>query len=60
MTIEVRQMVIRSSVSPDASQPATSPADAASLVEALERMRAEIIAECREIVRGVMTANRER
>ena len=60
MTIEVRQMVIRSSVSSDARQQTASPADAASLAEALERMRAEIIAECREIVRGVVTASRER
>lgn len=58
MTIEVRQMVIRSSVDLD-RRPAGS-ADPQAQRALLERMKAEILAECREWLGERLKEERER
>ena len=58
MTIEVRQMVIRSSV--DARRDAAAPADVQRTAESLVRMKAEILSECRELLREKMQDSQER
>lgn len=57
MTIEVRQVLIRSQVGVRA--PAQAPGGAAQARE-LERARAQILAECRAYVRELLRAARER
>lgn len=58
MTIEVRQMVIRSSVEtrPQASQPLDERRTAATL----ERLKGEILTECKEWLRERLQDGRER
>ena len=58
MTIEVRQLVIRSSV--DSRQKAPAPPDFEPSAEALERMKSEILSECRELLREKLQDGRER
>lgn len=58
MTIEVRQMVIRSTVdSNEHPEPAHSEEAAAT---DLERIKAEILAECMEMLRERLQDSRER
>lgn len=56
MTIEVRQIVIRSSVGEEA--PPAPPSDAA--IEALERMKRELLAECRALLESMQSQRQER
>ncbi len=58
MTIEVRQMVIRSTVDP--SSRGAPPADPQAQRLALERVKAEILAECRRMLREQREADNER
>lgn len=57
MTIEVRQLVIRSQVGMRA--PTQAPGSAA-LARELERAKAQILAECKAYVRQQLKAARER
>ena len=58
MTIEVRQMVIRSSV--DSPQKSSALQEEEPSAEPLEQLKAEILAECRELLRETLEAGRER
>ncbi|MFM9969260.1 MAG: DUF5908 family protein [Burkholderiales bacterium] len=58
MTIEVRQMVIRSSV--DTRKEGAAPAAGEPSVEVLEQMKAEILAQCRELLREKLRDRDER
>jgi len=60
MTIEVRQLVIRSQVGVRAAAPAPGGASAGALSREIERMRAQILAECKAYVREQLKAARER
>lgn len=57
MTIEVRQLLIRSQVGVRASEPAPG---SAALARELERAKAQILAECKAYVRAQLKAARER
>lgn len=57
MTIEVRQLLIRAQVGVRA--PASAPAPVA-LARELERVRAQILSECKAYVREQLKAARER
>jgi hypothetical protein len=57
MTIEVRQLLIRSQVGVRAAAPATGNA---ALARQLERAKAQILAECKAYVREQLKAARER
>ena len=54
MAIEVRQLTIRSVVSGDRQE------EAGSTRENTEKMKEEILRECREMVRDMVRAERER
>jgi hypothetical protein len=56
MTIEVRQMVIRSTVGSDREAPAPEPVDR----EGLDRLRADILAECKAWMEDKLRQARER
>jgi hypothetical protein len=56
MTIEVRQLLIRSQV----GERAAAPADAALAARELEQMKAQILAECKAWLREQLQAARER
>ena len=58
MTIEVRQMVIRSSV--ETHRQATQPLDEQRAAATLARMKGEILIECKEWLRERMQEGRER
>jgi hypothetical protein len=57
VTIEVRQLLIRSQVG--VRPPATPASDPATARE-LERLRAQILAECKALLREQLTAAKER
>ncbi len=57
MTIEVRQLLIRSQVG---VRPPAAPADDAATARELERLRAQILNECKAWLREQLTAARER
>jgi hypothetical protein len=57
VTIEVRQLLIRSQVG--VRPPATPPSDAATARE-LEKLRAQILNECKAWLREQLSASRER
>lgn len=57
MTIEVRQVVIRSQVG---VRPAAGGAPAAATARELERAKAQILAECKAWLREQLQAARER
>ena len=57
MTIEVRQLLIRSQVGTRA--PTTQPADAATARE-LEKLREQILAECKAWLREQLSASKDR
>jgi hypothetical protein len=57
VTIEVRQLLIRSQVG--VRPPAPHSGDAATARE-LERLRAQILAECKALLREQLTAAKER
>ncbi len=59
MTIEVRQMVINSSVD-SRQKEGSAPLDAEPTAETLERLKAEILSECRELLREKLQDSRER
>jgi hypothetical protein len=56
MTIEVRQIVIRSSVGEDT--PPAPPGEVA--IEALERLKRELLAECRALLEAMRVQWQER
>lgn len=58
MTIEIRQLLIRSQVGPRAS--ASAPAGSAYAAHELERMKAQLLAECKAWLREQLQATRER
>ncbi len=58
MTIEVRQMVIRSSV--ETMRPASQPLDEQRAAATLARMKDEILTECKEWLRERLQEGRER
>lgn len=58
MTIEVRQMVIRSTVDPN-EHPQTSSGEGTASPD-LERIKAEILAECMEMLREKLRDSKER
>lgn len=58
MTIEVRQMVIRSTVDSN-EQSQTSQGDGSAAMD-VERIKAEILAECMELLREKLQDCRER
>lgn len=58
MTVEVRQMVIRSTVDPN--EPDHSSHGGEAGVTEFERLKAEILAECRDMVRETLQAQMER
>jgi hypothetical protein len=57
MTIEVRQLLIRTQVSTRSPAPAPAAAQAA---RELERAKAQILAECKALLREQLQAARER
>lgn len=57
MTIEVRQLLIRAQVGVRAPAPAPMPA---ALARELERVKAQILSECKAYVREQLKAARER
>jgi Family of unknown function (DUF5908) len=57
MTIEVRQLLIRSQVGERAAAPAPG---SAALARELERAKAQILAECKAYLREQLRAARER
>jgi hypothetical protein len=58
MTIEVRQMVIRSSV--ETRRPAYQPLDEQRAAATMERLKGEILTECKEWLRERLQEGRER
>jgi hypothetical protein len=58
VTIEVRQMVIRSSV--ETRRQPSQPLDEQRAAATLERMKGEILTECKEWLRERMQEGRER
>lgn len=58
MTIEVRQLLIRTQVGTRAAEP--PPAAAAQAARDLERAKAQILAECKALLREQLQAARER
>ena len=58
MTIEVRQMVIRSSV--ETRRQASQPLDEQRAAATLTRMKDEILTECKEWLRDRLQEGRER
>jgi hypothetical protein len=58
VTIEVRQMVIRSTV--EARRSAPAPLDERQAAATLERMKGEILSECKEWLRERLQEGRER
>lgn len=58
MTIEVRQLLIRSQVNPPARPDAPAPGNADP--RELERAKAEILAECKAWLREQLAAQKER
>lgn len=60
MTIEVRQLLIRSQVGVRAAAPVPGSATGAALARELERAKAQILAECKAYVREQLKAARER
>lgn len=58
MTIEVRQMVIRSSV--ETRRPGSQPLDEQRAAATLARMKDEILTECKEWLRDRLQEGRER
>ncbi len=57
MTIEVRQLLIRAQVG---TRPAQTPQTDAQTARELERLRAEILQECKAWLREQLAASRER
>jgi hypothetical protein len=60
MTIEVRQLLIRSQVGVRAVAPAPGGPAGAAWARELERAKAQILAECKAYVREQLRAARER